>query len=181
MTSALQEAFVLHRRSWSDTSLLLEVFTHGSGRLPLIARGVKKIGAKVAQLQPFVPLWLDWRGRGEVATLSVAEPRGTPLPLVGRRLYCGIYLNELLMRLTPRSEPLEALFDIYQRALSRLALDEDLETLLRTFELDMLEDLGYGPLLTQDADGMALDPLTSRTSTCQCKARDPWPLLIPTR
>ncbi|HBH36525.1 MAG TPA: DNA repair protein RecO, partial [Gammaproteobacteria bacterium] len=97
----MRAAFLLHRRPYRDTSLLLECLIAGEGRMPLIARGAAK-GRLKGILQPFQPLMLKWRGRGEVMTLTHAEAAEKPVDLKKKLLYCGFYLNELLMRLLPR-------------------------------------------------------------------------------
>lgn len=153
----LQPGFILHRRPYSDSSLLLEIMTPDGGRRPLIAKGARGSKRNVARLQPFVPLWFKWSGRGEVGTLSVVEPRGSAIELVGRRLYCGIYLNELLMRLTPRGDVLDSLFSEYEKALTRLALAAEIEPTLRIFELHLLDHLGYGLELAYADDGRPIE------------------------
>ncbi|TVQ85383.1 MAG: DNA repair protein RecO [Chromatiaceae bacterium] len=121
---AWQRGFVLHRRDYGNSSLLLDVFTAAHGRLPLLAKGAKTArrggSARAALLQAFQPLWLTWSGRGEVATLTRAEAAGMPIALAGKTLYCGLYLNELLLRLLGRHDPHEALFVFYQQALAGL-------------------------------------------------------------
>lgn len=42
MQSELQRGFVLHRRPYSETSLLVDLFTEESGRLTVIAKGARK-------------------------------------------------------------------------------------------------------------------------------------------
>ncbi len=39
MMEGWQRAFVLHSRPWSETSLMLDVFTEESGRVRLVAKG----------------------------------------------------------------------------------------------------------------------------------------------
>ena len=159
MNVSLQAAYVLHRRPYSDSSLLVELFSLGQGRQPVVARGARKASKRGRPpLQPFLPIWAAWRGRGEVATLTGAEPRAAPLDLEGERLFCGMYLNELVMKLTPRGEPLEGLFQLYEQTLGRLGRDGALAPVLRTFELAMLEELGYGMLLTHSADDHPVSP-----------------------
>jgi DNA repair protein RecO (recombination protein O) len=158
MTQAFQAAFILHRRPFSDSSFLLEVLSLEHGRQPVMARGARRPRTRFAQLQPFQPLWLGWRGRGEIKSLSHAEPRGAAFRLVEKRLFCGLYLNELVMRMAPRSEPFERLFWIYEEALAALHERAPMEALLRDFELQLLEELGYGMLLTQTMDDRAVAP-----------------------
>lgn len=148
----LCRCFVLHRRDFGNTSLLIEVFSAEEGRLPVLAKGAKRgRRSTAADLQPFRPLWLGWVGRGEVKTLVRTEPAGAPHELPGTALFCGFYLNELLMRLVGRHDPQEGLFAFYHAALAELAQGVDLDSALRRFELHLLRELGYGIMLDQDA------------------------------
>lgn len=147
-----QRCFVLHRREYRNTSLLVEVFGAEPGRFPAIARGAK--GSRTVPaglLQPFQPVWMTWSGRGEVKTLRSVEAAGPPVPLAGKALYCGFYVNELLMRLTGRSDAHEGLFGPYSLTLARLAEGVDPGQVLRVFELALLRELGYAPLLSREA------------------------------
>jgi len=161
----LEGGWVLHRRPYRETSLLLEVLTAGRGRLSLVARGARRPrSAWQGPLQPFRPLLLSWTARGELGTLTGAEPAGPPLPLAGRALWCGLYLNELLVRLLHRHDPHPGLHRAYGEALHGLAAaagarpERGRERVLRLFELRLLRELGYGLLLDRDAEGAPLAP-----------------------
>lgn len=160
MQAPLQRGFVLHRRPYANTSLLLELFTAENGRLATVAKGAKRgRSTQAALLQPFQPLWLGWSGRGEVKTLTRAEAAGRALSLTGTRLYCGFYVNELLMRLWPRQEAPEGLFAAYQMVLETLSQAELPDLGLRQFELRLLTAMGYGLDLDRVADeGVAVCP-----------------------
>jgi len=150
-----QPAYVLHARPYRETSLLLECLTRDHGRLGVVARGVRGERAKLrrAQLEPFQPLSLDLLLRGEMATLTGAETVGMPLRLGGDHGLAGLYLNELVVRLTARQDALPALFDAYARTLARLAAGEPAGWTLRRFERDLLEAIGYGLQLRSEAGG----------------------------
>src|SRR6185436_3098055 len=116
-----QPGFVLHARDYSETSLILEVFSARHGRLGLMAKGARRPSSRVrGLLKPFQPLLFAWTGRGELPILTGAEPDGEMPPLMGPALYCGFYLNELLMRLLHRHDPYEALYGAYRSALTAL-------------------------------------------------------------
>ena len=149
----LTPAFVIHRRDYRDTSLLLELFLASQGRVPAIARGAKSgRSSRAMLLQPFSPLLVSLSGRGEVKALTRVEPDGRPMRLVGEAIYCGIYLNELLMRLLQREDAYPSLYIHYQQALTRLAQEESASQCLREFEISLLKELGYGLLLDRTAD-----------------------------
>ncbi|MGN2244564.1 DNA repair protein RecO [Frateuria sp. GZRR33] len=149
-----QPAYVLHARPYRETSLLLECLTRDHGRLGVVARGVRRERARVqrAQLEPFQPLALDLLLRGELATLRAAEPTGAPLRLTGDAGLAGLYLNELVVRLTGRQDPLPELFEAYARTLPRLAGPGMLAWQLRRFERDLLTAIGYALQLDSEAD-----------------------------
>src|SRR5260221_12582214 len=93
--------FVLHRRPYRDTSLIVDLFTRDYGRLSTFARAARGPRSRFAPLQPFRPLLLSWSGRGEAPTLTAAEADGPPPPALGpRNLLRAFYPNTLLPRLT---------------------------------------------------------------------------------
>lgn len=166
----LQPAYVLHRRAYRESSLLLEALTPGFGRLGLVARGGRRPGSRLrGMLEPFRPLLLSWSGRGELLTLTAAEA-ARPVPtLAPAMLAGGFYLNELLVRLLPRNDPHPALFESYAIALGALSgeplgLDSVQEPVLRVFEKRLLDALGYGLVLDHDVvSGAPLNPDVSYT------------------
>jgi len=139
--------------------LLLECFTRDYGRIGLVARGVRKEKSRLprALLQPLTPISLGWAGNGELATLTAAEARANPLKLAGETALCGLYLNELMLRLTMRQDTHGELFDAYERTLERLACGDAVAWTLRRFERDLLEHLGYG--LNPGVDAQAQAPV----------------------
>jgi DNA repair protein RecO (recombination protein O) len=156
MRIVLQPAFVLHRRPYRDTSLLLEAWTPEQGRLGLVARGVRTRRSRwQGLLQPFQPLLLSGSGKGDLLTLTTAEEAGRPLPPPPARWLSGLYVNELLLRLLPRHDPHPGLFAAYQTVLEALAGSSTEEAALRIFEKRLLAELGYGLLLDTDADSGA--------------------------
>jgi DNA repair protein RecO (recombination protein O) len=147
-----ETAFVLHTYPYSETSLLVEAFSRLHGRLPLLAKGARRGGSPLrGSLLAFRPLSVAWSGRGEVRTLVRCEWQGGQPMLRGDRLLCGFYLNELLLRLLPREDPHEQLFDYYTDAVRGLAGGADTATVLRSFERRLLQELGYALSLDRDA------------------------------
>lgn len=146
MIGNLQRGFVLHRRAYSETSLLVDLFTEETGRLTVLAKGARaKRSVLKSLLQPFTPLLLNWSGRGGLKTLTKAEPAALALPLQHTALYSGFYVNELISRVLEQETPQPQLFQDYLRCLTALAGDSDsVEPALRRFEFQLLQTLGYG-------------------------------------
>ena len=157
---ALTPGYILHHRPWRDTSRILEVFTREHGRLTLFARAVRGPNAKLAAvLQSFQLLLLSFSGRGEAPQLTGAERAAPAAPLPQACLLAGFYLNELLLRLTTRHDPLPELFDHYHGTIEQLRSGAPLEPCLRVFEKRLLEVLGYGlDLATEARSGVPLEP-----------------------
>jgi hypothetical protein len=103
----------------------------------------------------------------ELATLTAVDARADPVTLIGEGLLCGLYLNELVLRMTMRMDPQAELFDCYERTLGRLASGESHAWTLRRFERDLLVHLGYGLTLATERTPMRPWPLiwTMRTGT----------------
>jgi DNA repair protein RecO (recombination protein O) len=155
-----QPAYVLHSYPFRETSLIVEIFSRDFGRLALLARGARRPRSAIrGLLMGFQPLELSWAGKGEVLTLIKAEWQGGQPLLAGEALFCGYYLNELLMHLLPREDAHAALFSRYAEMLLRLADDPGgkvREADLRCFEKALLQELGYGLTLTHDSDGQSI-------------------------
>jgi DNA repair protein RecO (recombination protein O) len=149
-----QAVYVLHTYPFKETSLVVELFSRKFGRVATTAKGARRPrSAMRGMLQSFQPLTATWSGKQELKTLHSLDWRSGLLLLQGEALMCGFYLNELLLRLLPREDAHEALFDYYSQTLQTLTKSDDLATTLRRFELKLLQELGYAiPLLTDEND-----------------------------
>ena len=162
----LQPAYVLHQKPYRDSSALVDIFTPEHGRVALVANGIKRSTSKIKGLiQPFFPLLVSWSGRGDLFTLNSVEAQGQALMLQQQCLASGLYINELIMRLTQRRESQVELFSTYDQILRTLQkLNQlpknnfELQNALRQFELKLLYSLGYGLELNEDVNnGAAID------------------------
>ncbi|MBE9516606.1 MAG: DNA repair protein RecO [Proteobacteria bacterium] len=146
-----EPAFILHQRPYRETSTLVELFTLNHGRIGAVAKGARRQSKKGNDpLVPFQPYIVGWFGRGELVTITQLESNGCAANLQGERLYCALYMNELLMRLLHHHDPHENLFRIYGDALGQLERASDVQSPLRLFERDLLTELGYGLVLDHD-------------------------------
>jgi DNA repair protein RecO (recombination protein O) len=146
-----QPGFILHQHPYSETSLLLEVFTREHGRVGLLAKGARRPSNRArGYLKPFQPLVLGWSGRSELPVLTAAEPQEPPQELYGEALYCGFYINELLVRLLHRHDPHPGLYDAYRACLAALRPGATNEATLRLFEKRLLAEIGFGLVLDRD-------------------------------
>ncbi len=159
-TSTEQFGWVLHRRPWRESSLLIEFFSHQQGRVGLVAKGARSARSSWRGLaEPFCPLNANWSRRGEMGTVIELEPAGSRLSLPGRALWCGLYANELILKLLVRDDPAPELFHAYTELLSHLAGNQALAPAVRRFELTLLGSLGVAPDFEHDAfDGKRIRP-----------------------
>ena len=150
-------AYVLHRYNWSESSLVLDLFTRERGRIAVVAKGAKRpYSQQRAVLLPFqniaVTLGRSTRDESadEVQNLRGAEWAGGAAMLTGAALFSGFYLNELLMKLLARQDPHALLFDVYAQTLPALVERDDsrVESALRAFELVLLREIGVLPDLS---------------------------------
>lgn len=145
-------AFVLHRYDWSESSLIVDLFTRELGRLVVAARGAKRPTSQVrAVLRPFQRIQVSL-GRtapgAEVHNLRGAEWAGGAPLAGGNALFSGFYLNELLMKLLAREDPHPDLWDAYSDTLGHLGADQEANA-LRAFELRLLQEIGLLPDLSR--------------------------------
>ena len=155
-----QPAWLLHHRPFQDSSRILDVLSRDYGRLSLVARGSRSAKSKLKGiLRPFLPLQLSWVMRSDLGTLTGAEMNGPPISLVGDSLLSAYYLNELLLNLLHRHDPQPEIFAAYDATVNDLKGCEDVASVLRRFELELLRLLGYALNLDHDTDtGQALEP-----------------------
>jgi DNA repair protein RecO (recombination protein O) len=155
-----RSAYVLHARAYRETSLIVELFGAGSGRVSVVARGAKRPKSPLrGVLLPFQPLYAAWVGKSELRTLTRAECISAPAELKGSALLCGFYLNELLMKLMPRDDAHDVLFACYADTIELLHSESDPAPPLRRFEKDLLRELGYALILEHETDsGDAIHP-----------------------
>lgn len=154
-----QPAFVLHHYPYRETSQIIEIVTRDYGRVAMVARGARRPKSALrGVLLAFQPLLISWFGKNELKTLHAAEWQGGVPQLTGLPLMCGFYLNELLLHLLPREDAHPDLFADYFAAVRGLAAGGDVAPVLRRFEMQMLQSLGYGMDLTRTAAALPVVP-----------------------
>ncbi len=149
-----ESAFVIHSRSYTDSRMLLDLLTQHFGLVRVVYRPPRKKNLALKP-QAFTPFFACFTGKTELKTLRQLEASGNLLLHSGRRLYCGLYVNELILRIISTDDPHPALFLAYFQCISKLASSADgMEDLvLRTFELTLLSELGYGVNFDEDLQG----------------------------
>ena len=148
----LTPVYVLHTRPFRNTSLIAELFSQTHGRISVVARSARGEKSRYqGQLQLFTPMLASWSGHHELKMLGNIELNGMPLQLNQKPLFCGFYLNELLMRLLHKEDAHPNLFSVYHQSLCDLESGKSIPAILRLFEKKLLEELGYGLPLVYEA------------------------------
>ncbi|MBF7075063.1 DNA repair protein RecO [Glaciecola sp. MH2013] len=152
MNKETYDGYVLHRRPYRETSLLVDFFTEQNGRVSAVAKGAR--GGKSDRkslLQPMQNLNFELSGRSALRNLGRVESNARPKALAQQALFCAFYLNEVLNRALPEAEPFKRLYAQYELSLDNLQSQSttaalfQLEPILRNFEFVLLEELGYAP------------------------------------
>ena len=152
----LEPAFVLHSRPYQETSLIIDFFTKSYGRLNAIAKGAKRPKSPLRSvLTPACKLVVSMTGKSELKNLSSVEIVDHFNLRDGISLNSIIYINELISKATEKEDPHENIFleyEILLRNLNDSKGSEQLEKSLRNFELNLLQEMGYGIDLTREAE-----------------------------
>ena len=145
-------AFLIHRRMYQGSSLLLDFFTKDHGRIRLIARGAR---SSKTSLQMFQCLSISFKGKSDLKSLTQWEISDEPRRLLGDNLILAIYINELLIRLIPEGDEYSGLFCAYWHFIKNInhKSSSEKEYALRIFENQLMQELGYGLDFKDDIDG----------------------------
>lgn len=147
-----QPAWILHHRPYRDSSQLLDILSPDHGKSALVARGSRGAKSRLKGiLRPFLPLRLSWVQRSDLGTLTGAEARGASIRLTGDALLSGYYVNELLLNFLHRHDPQPELFVAYEAVIRELAGKSRMAASLRTFEMELLREVGYAVNLDQES------------------------------
>jgi DNA repair protein RecO (recombination protein O) len=153
----LTPAFLIHRRTFQGSSLLLDFIVRDFGKTRLIARSARK---NKTSFQMFQRLNISYKGRGELKSLTHWEANDIPRRLIGNDLVLGLYANELLSRLLTDNESYQKLFDEYYSFINNISdqAKPEKEFSLRLFENLLLEEIGYGLEFKVDSLGNKIEP-----------------------
>lgn len=149
--AASHPAYVLHQYHWSESSLIVDLFTRDAGRVAVAAKGAKRPTSTLrAVLMPFQRIQVSF-GRAarddaasDIRNLRGAEWGGGAPMAGGEALLAGFYVNEIVMKLLARDDPHPALWDAYAATLPHLGGAEE-SAALRAFELILLAETGHLP------------------------------------
>ena len=169
-----ETCYVLRRRAYSETSLLLEMLTSESRYVHAIYRGAKRTGATPIDL--FTEYAMSWRPKVGLVTLRSCEFKRV-FALGGNALYAGLYVNELVRRGMQENQVVDDVQPAYRSTVESLEPgNADLEVVLRSFEKRFLKALGFelefhreqatGDVISSNANYL-FDPLEGFTKSTE--------------
>lgn len=159
MSELWRDAFLLHQRPYGNTSVMAEMFTLDNGRISVIAKGAKKPKSKFfGVLSPFSKLRITYRGKSELKTLTNVDKEDIFSDSFSKLSYTLLYINELLIKILPQGAPQKELFNHYDKFLLEIKTSNEIDLILRRFEIDLLQMLGYGINFINEVDsGQSID------------------------
>lgn len=146
------EAIVLRRQNLGEADKLLTLYTPELGKTRVVAKGVRKPTSRKAghvELFTYARL-LVAKGRNlDIVTQAETIDPFLPIRSELQRTSCAYYVAELVDRFTEEAEENRRLFALLLNALRWLGHAEDMDLVLRYFELRLLDYVGYRPQLFQ--------------------------------
>ncbi len=150
MRIQLEQAYCMHARRYRESSRIVEMLTPAHGLVSCLGHRSKKKNSSVDLL--FTPLLISWSGRGELYTLTHVESVAAKQVASPKVSIMGMYLNELILKLVPKSSPSKEIYELYENVIRLLEKSENQEKALRLFEIELLELVGHGLSLDQEID-----------------------------
>lgn len=174
------EGIIIGTRKHGETSLIVELMTPKQGRHLGLVRGGRSRKMQPL-LQPGNKVEVTWRARlsEHLGTFTVEPMTQNAAWLMESR--CGILGIQLLgshLRLLPERDPHRGLYDALEVMIEHLANPDIVGPLMVSFELRLLEELGFGLNLTQCAGGGSNDNLIyvspKSGQAVSASAGEPW-------
>jgi DNA repair protein RecO (recombination protein O) len=157
MSTEKANALVLRTIEFSETSLIVSLFTREFGKIGALAKGARRLKNPFeSALDVLTHCRIVFLHKSSEALDLVTEARLVRRfrPNCGNLagLYAGYYVAELLGDLTDENDPHPELFDLADETLAALATGETVHRRLARFELGALRFLGHMPSLDQCAE-----------------------------
>jgi len=146
------EAIVLKTVDFSESSLVLTLFTRNFGKIRALAKGGRRLKGPYESaldlMSHLLVIYIPKRGDSlDLLTESKLVQRFRPTQENYGGMYAGFYIIELLNEMTIELEPMPELFDAAVEALSQLMCGKSVMPVVMRFEWQLLELTGHFPSL----------------------------------
>jgi len=156
------QAFVIHKRAYKDSSELIKLLTLENGLVDLISKGSRNPKSKFkGHLQPFLVTEVFFSGKSNLKTLIDASQQGTAKSCAYKNHVSMLYCNELMLLIQIDSESCHQIFEAYQATIEQLHINKTVSLPLRKFEWFLSRQLGYElnvPDEAEETDFVEFDP-----------------------
>lgn len=165
------EAIIIKRTNLGEADRILTLYTPDYGKVRAVAKGSRRTKSKFGghvELLTRSSLLLA-RGRNlDIVTQAQTIDSFLLLKEDLKRMSCGLYISELVDAFTEERLESRQLFQLLADTLQRLAEAKDSDTVLRFFELRLLDLTGYRPQLQKCANcNTLLQPVINYFSASQ--------------
>jgi len=152
-----EDAFLLHHRSYRDTSKIVDLLTESQGIISLVAKGVRtsKKGGMLP-LQPMQKIRISWSSKSSLGTLRDIDLLKTYPYIDGDKQLSVFYINEILIKIFEKYNEDKRLYQSYVNYIENIST-KDWIPRLRFFEMELLKILGYYPNFELDHRGESID------------------------
>ncbi len=148
------QAYILHKRAYQDSSELIKLITQNHGIIDAIAKGSQRPKSKLkGQLQPFTLTQINLMGKSSLKTLIAAEQTNVLQHCAYKNHVSMLYCNELLTLVRINEHATEVIFEAYQNTVKALQKSTSVRPLLRRFEWLLCCELGYELQLPDGSSG----------------------------
>jgi len=153
MPSEKTDAIVIRTVEFSETSLVVTLFTRDFGKVGALAKGARRPKNPFDSALDLLGLCriVFLRKSSDVLDLVTEAKLQRRFRVPGRdlrALYAGYYVAELLAELTHDDDPHPELFDVADRTLADLSSGGPVGRVVLRFELQALRTLGHLPSLS---------------------------------
>lgn len=145
-------AIVLRQRRLGDTDKIITLCSADYGKIDAVAKGVRRVKSRLAgNVEPLSHgSYMLARGRNlDIITQAQSIETFQPIRDDLSRLSYALYASELVDRATEEREENFPVYKLLLDTLRRLSTREDIDTVMRFFEMALLGRLGYRPQLDQ--------------------------------
>lgn len=165
------EAVIIKRINLGEADRILTLYTPGYGKLKAVAKGARRTRSKMGGHVEILThsLLLLARGRN-LDIVTQAQTINSFLTLKDnlKHMSCGLYISELIDSFTGEHIENRGIFLLFLDTLQQLSEAKNSDTVLRYFELRLLDLSGYRPQLQKCANcNSPLKPVTNYFSPAQ--------------
>ena len=165
------EAIIIKRTKLGEADRILTLYTRDYGKLKAVAKGTRRPKSKLGGHVELLTHSLLLLARGKnLDIITQAQTIDSFLPLKDdlQRMSYGLYVSELIDAFTAEHIENRNLIDLFLNTLHQLCQTKKNETVLRYFELHLLEYAGYRPQLQRCANcDSPLKPQTNYFSSSE--------------